>query len=107
MYSILPKLLRFHVCLFYQVANLEIHPSSNVKILAAGFTKTYRWRNILRKRAKPAFSIFIISDVSRSTYQEKSSAFTYIDISKWLDFRVFSDKDVKIVGTSDPLSIGQ
>ena len=31
----------------------------------------------------------------------------YIDISKWLDFRVFSDKDVKIVSTSDPLSIGQ
>jgi hypothetical protein len=29
----------------------------------------------------------------------------YIDISKWLDFRVFPDKDVKIVGTSDPLSI--
>jgi hypothetical protein len=24
-----------------------------------------------------------------------------IDISKWLDFRVFSDKDVKIVGTSE------
>ena len=24
-----------------------------------------------------------------------------------LDFRVFSNKDVKIVGTSDPLSIGQ
>ena len=33
--------------------------------------------------------------------------YLYIDISKWLDFRVFSDKDVKIVGTSDPLSIGQ
>jgi hypothetical protein len=32
---------------------------------------------------------------------------SHIDISKWLDFRVFSDKDVKIVGTSDSLSIGQ
>jgi hypothetical protein len=30
-----------------------------------------------------------------------------MDISKWLDFRIFSDKDVKIVGTSDPLSIRQ
>jgi hypothetical protein len=30
-----------------------------------------------------------------------------IEISKWLDFRVFSDKDVKIVGISDPLTIGQ
>ena len=26
----------------------------------------------------------------------------YIDISKWLAFRVYSDKDVKIVGTSNP-----
>jgi hypothetical protein len=33
--------------------------------------------------------------------------YLYIDISKWLDFRVFSDKDVRIAGTSDPLSIGQ
>ena len=32
--------------------------------------------------------------------------YLYIDISiKWLDFRVFSDKDVKIAGTSDSLSI--
>ena len=29
--------------------------------------------------------------------------YLYIDIRKWLDFRVFSDKNVKIVGTSDPL----
>jgi hypothetical protein len=32
-------------------------------------------------------------------------SYLYIDISKWLDFHVFSDKDVKIVGTSDLLSI--
>jgi hypothetical protein len=37
--------------------------------------------------------------------EEKS--YLYIDISKWLDFRVFSVKEVKIVGTSDPISIGQ
>jgi hypothetical protein len=32
----------------------------------------------------------------------------YIDISKWLDFRVFSDKDVEtwIVVTSDPYQSG-
>ena len=28
-------------------------------------------------------------------------------VSKWLDFRVISDKDVKIVGTSHALSIEQ
>jgi hypothetical protein len=33
--------------------------------------------------------------------------YLYIDISKLLEFRVFSDKDVQIVGTSDPPSIGQ
>jgi hypothetical protein len=32
--------------------------------------------------------------------------YLYIDISKWLDFRVFSDKDVKIAGTSDPYQLG-
>ena len=34
----------------------------------------------------------------------------HIDTSKWLDFHVFSDishKEIKVVGTSDPLSIGQ
>ena len=34
----------------------------------------------------------------------RSKCYRYIDISKWLDFRVFSDKDVKIVDISDPLS---
>jgi hypothetical protein len=38
---------------------------------------------------------------------EKRKSYLYIDISKWLDFRVFWNKDVQIVGTSDPLSIGQ
>jgi hypothetical protein len=32
--------------------------------------------------------------------------YLYIDISKWLDFRVFSDKDVKIVGTLFPYQLG-
>jgi hypothetical protein len=32
----------------------------------------------------------------------------FIDISEWLDFRVFSDKDVKIIGISDriPYQLG-
>jgi hypothetical protein len=29
----------------------------------------------------------------------------HLNISKWLDFRVFSHKDVKIVGTSDPYQL--
>ena len=33
----------------------------------------------------------------------KKKCYLYIDISKWLDIRVFSDKDVKIVGSSDPV----
>jgi hypothetical protein len=39
--------------------------------------------------------------------EEKKLPLLYIDISKWLDVRVFSDKDVKIVGTLDPLSTGR
>jgi hypothetical protein len=39
---------------------------------------------------------------------EEKELYLYIDISKWLDFRVFSDKDVSyMAGTADPLSIGQ
>ena len=30
----------------------------------------------------------------------EEKCYPYIDISKWLDFRVFSDKDVKTVGIS-------
>ena len=36
----------------------------------------------------------------------EEKGYLYIDISKWLDFRgfrLFAEKDVKIVGTSDPL----
>ena len=33
--------------------------------------------------------------------------YLYISIGKGLAFRVFSDKDVKIVATSNPISIGQ
>ena len=32
--------------------------------------------------------------------------YLYIDVSKWLDFCIFSDKDVKIVDTLDPPSTG-
>jgi hypothetical protein len=39
---------------------------------------------------------------------EEKELYLYIDISKWLDFRVFSDKDVSyMAGTADPLSIWQ
>ena len=31
----------------------------------------------------------------------------YIDITTWYVFRVFSDKDIKTMGTTDPLLIGQ
>ena len=36
---------------------------------------------------------------------EEKELYLFIDISNWLDFRVLSDKDVKIVGTSDPLQL--
>jgi hypothetical protein len=45
----------------------------------------------------------VLKQLSRKCY-----IFTLTSVNaKWLDFRVFSDKDVKIVGTSDPLSIGK
>ena len=49
----------------------------------------------------------ILGRISTQDLKLRKKSYLYNDFSKWLDFRVFSDKDVRILGTSDPLSIGQ
>jgi hypothetical protein len=49
----------------------------------------------------------LIGPLLKVLKQLRRKSYLYIDISKWLDFRVFSDKDVKIVAGSVPYQFGK
>jgi hypothetical protein len=65
--------------------------------LAAGDTNFLSVKRWPFKLGEPGSILGRTSARGLEIIEEKVAYYLYIDISKWLDFRVFSDKEVKIV----------